>query len=84
MQTSDNTPQNGKLLEDVCYVQLQLDEGKTSSKYKVRGEFARAGIATENKRVYPQRLWEREIDRLTKALEAARQERHRANTDRGR
>lgn len=58
-----------RLLEDVSYVQLQLNEkSDPSGRVRVKGEFARSGIATENKRVYPKKLWEREIDRLSKAL----------------
>jgi len=59
----------GKLLVDAFPVQLQLVEDKSGSKrLLVRGEFARSGAATENKRVYSQPLWEREINRLDKSL----------------
>ncbi len=55
-------------LRDVQWVQMQLVEGSSSGKVMMRGEFARCGVATENKRVYPQRLWEREINRLRRPM----------------
>lgn len=66
-------PTGNLLVERVHNVTLQVieeavAEGKPK-KVKVRGEFGRAGIATENKRVYPAKLWEREIGRLQKAFE---------------
>jgi len=42
---------------------LELIEGKTG-RLRVRGEFGRYDEATENKRLYPKGLWEREIGRL--------------------
>jgi hypothetical protein len=53
-------------------IQLQLVEGgdgEGEKKTRLRGEFARCGEATANKRVYTQKLWEREIHRLAKAME---------------
>ncbi len=49
-----------------------LEESRVddSGKMIVRGEFARAGVATANNRIYPKSLWEREIKRLSKAMEA--------------
>lgn len=59
-----------RLLVDSRPITLQLiEDGSKSGKVVMRGEFARCGIATENKRVYPDRLWEREIRRLGKAME---------------
>ena len=57
-----------RLLKDTQFVSLQLVEGSTSGKVMMRGEFARCGVATENKRVYPHRLWEREINRLSRPM----------------
>lgn len=58
------------LLQETVSVSLQLIEAKDSEgKCLVRGEFARVGIATENKRVYPSKLWEREIKRLEKGMQ---------------
>lgn len=57
-----------RVLTDSRTVSLQLVEGGEGSKVRLRGEFARCGVATENKRVYPHRLWEREIGRLSKAM----------------
>jgi hypothetical protein len=59
------------LLSDVAFVRLSLAEG-TGDRVKVRGEFAKCGIATENRRVYPGPVWEKEIKRLNKALKERR------------
>ena len=59
------------LLSDVGYVRLSLVEG-TGDRVKVRGEFAKCGVATENRRVYPGKVWEKEIKRLDKALQNRR------------
>lgn len=61
-----------RLLVDSRTVQLQLvegGEGEGEKKTRLRGEFARCGVATANQRVYPEKLWEREIRRLGKAME---------------
>ena len=59
------------LLSDVTYVRLSLAES-SGERVKVRGEFAKCGVATENKRVYPKPVWEKEIKRLNKALKERR------------
>lgn len=46
-----------------------INEGAEDGRVIVRGEFARANIPTENKRIYPRSLWEREIKRLKKQME---------------
>lgn len=46
---------------------IEGDEGG-NGKVRVRGEFARADAATQNGRVYPKNLWEREIGRLSADL----------------
>lgn len=61
----DKQPQ---LLVDTAFVNLALEEGSDGKKLKVKGEFAKADIATENGRVYPRALWEREIGRLTHSI----------------
>jgi hypothetical protein len=60
----------GKLLVDtLSFRATTLEESKSSpGKYIARGEFARSDKATENKRLYPASLWEREIQRLSKAM----------------
>jgi len=75
MQTQTQTPAAApapksapRALRDTRWVQLQLDEAATPGKVILRGEFARCGVATENKRVYPHRLWERELNRLGKPM----------------
>lgn len=60
-----NTP---RLLTDVRFVRLSLDEADSGGKIKVKGEFAKCGVATENKRVYPEGIWSKEIGRLGKAM----------------
>ena len=62
---TNSTP---RLLTDVRFVQLSLDEATSDGKIKVKGEFAKCGVATENKRVYPEGIWNKEIGRLGKAL----------------
>lgn len=57
-----------KVLIDSRPMQLQLIEGKTPGRMTVRGEFARCDVATENKRVYPGTLWEKQIKRLKGSL----------------
>lgn len=60
------------LLSDVSIVRLSLAEGGEGGRVKVRGEFAKCGVATENKRVYPDKVWEKELKRLGKALKERR------------
>jgi len=43
---------------------LEILEDKRTGRVRVRGEFGRYDEATENKRLYPLPLWEREIKRL--------------------
>lgn len=73
MEKGTSTPAGNLLVEKVHGVQLQVIEEAVADgkpkKVKVRGEFGRAGVATENKRVYPGSLWEREIKRLGKSFE---------------
>lgn len=57
-----------RLLTDVRFVQLSLDEATSDGKIKVKGEFAKCDVATENKRVYPEGVWNKEIGRLNKAI----------------
>lgn len=54
------------LLRDFRPVSLSVVEGSDGGRVRVRGEFARADLPTENRRVYQRSLWEREIGRLTK------------------
>lgn len=69
-----------KLLVDHVWVKFDVlnesNEGETAAdgtkKIMVRGEFARAGQATENRRIYPGSLWEREVKRLASAMEERR------------
>lgn len=62
------------LLIDVTPIRLlSLEEGAgKTGKMVVRGEFARAGAATENKRIYPEAVWSKEIKRLNEAMKDRR------------
>jgi hypothetical protein len=60
------------MLVDTRLIRLDLVEKNDGGKVCVRGEFARAGEATENKRVYPKKVWEREIGRLDKPMKERR------------
>ena len=51
------------LLMDAFAIRLSLDEG-TEGKVIARGEFGRADLATQNRRVYPKPIYGREIKRL--------------------
>ena len=55
-------------LIDTTFIKLQLVEAGDGKKFKIRGEFAKADVATENGRVYPGHIWEREITRLRHAM----------------
>lgn len=56
-------------LTEVRHIKLQLvEDSEKTGKVYVRGEFGRADLATENKRVYPKKLWEREFSRLEQNL----------------
>lgn len=61
-----------RMLQDMRHVQLQLVEDAEPGKVRVRGEFARCGTPTENKRVYEQKLWESQFRRLSPALQDRR------------
>lgn len=57
------------LVDTLSFKATTLEESKSEpGKYIARGEFARSDRATENKRLYPASLWEREIGRLNKQL----------------
>lgn len=45
-----------------------IESTERKGKMIARGEFARANLATENKRMYPLSLWERETKKLAKKL----------------
>ena len=66
-------PDLSKLLVDTmtfrCKVLEESKDGPRGAKYVARGEFARSDRATENKRLYPHSLWERELGRMGKQLQ---------------
>jgi hypothetical protein len=62
-------PEKELLIDTMTFRATALEESKDGpGKYVARGEFARADRATENKRLYNHRLWERELGRLGKQL----------------
>lgn len=57
------------LVDTLTFRATTLEESKSGpGRFIARGEFARSDRATENKRLYPATLWEREIGRLSKAM----------------
>ena len=65
-------PDLSKLLVDTmsfrCTVLEESKDGPKGAKYVARGEFARSDRCTENRRLYPRSLWERELGRLNRQL----------------
>ena len=57
-----------KILIESTPVTLSLVESASGDKTIARGEFGRCDVPTQNGRVYPQRLMQREIDRLQEDL----------------
>jgi hypothetical protein len=57
-----------KILIESTPVTLSLVEGASGNKTIARGEFGRCGIPTQNGRIYPEKLMQREIDRLQEDL----------------
>lgn len=55
-------------LVDTRPVRLSLIEASQSGNLRVRGEFARSGTATENKRIYPEKVWKKESVRLESTM----------------
>lgn len=59
-----------ELLVDTVNIRLQMQEGADGGKLIARGEFARGDVPTANKRVYPTKLWQREVNRLNESMKA--------------
>jgi hypothetical protein len=57
-----------KILIESTPVTLSLVESASGDKTIARGEFGRCGIPTQNGRIYPEKLMQREIDRLQEDL----------------
>lgn len=68
----DNMAGRKNLLIESSPVVLSLVEGRNDGKVIARGEFGRVGVPTDNGRIYPQKLMEREISRLSKDLKSRR------------
>jgi hypothetical protein len=67
-KTTEARSPGSQLLIDTMPIKLQIVEGDDEKQMKVRGEFGRAGLKTENNRVYPHKLIERELGRLSTSL----------------
>jgi hypothetical protein len=61
-ESGNNMKRN--LLIESSPVKLSLVEGVSGGKVIARGEFGRCGVPTQNGRIYPEKLMQREIDRL--------------------
>lgn len=57
-----------KLLVDSTPMRLQLSESSDGGFWIARGEFGRCDVPTENRRVYPRSLWEREVKKIQAAI----------------
>jgi len=57
-----------ELLVDTVNIRLAMTEADGGGKIIARGEFARGDVPTANKRVYPTKLWKREINRLGESM----------------
>lgn len=68
----DNMAGKKNLLIESMPVTLSLVEGRQDGKIIARGEFGRVGIPTDNGRIYPEKLMEREIERLSGDLKNRR------------
>ena len=62
---SDNKKQAGLLTESI-ETRLEIIESKSNGKVMARGEFGRVDTPTQNGRIYPRHLMEREINKLSK------------------
>lgn len=49
-------------------VDLSLTESSDGKGWVVRGEFGKADVPTANGRIYPRHVWEREIDKISSAM----------------
>ena len=58
------------LIRDVNTFRLSLIEGVEGGKLILRGEVGRAGVPTENGRVYTESVWRKQIAALQKAMKA--------------
>lgn len=61
---------NKRTLVDVAgSIKIQLTESTVGGKHLIaRGEFGRADVPTQNKRVYPRAVWDREIKKIQEAI----------------
>jgi len=62
---------SARTLTDATLIKLTIQESKDGS-FMARGEFGRCDVPTENKRVYPRALWEREINKIQEAIKVGK------------
>lgn len=61
-----------KLLIDLAgSVKMSLEES-SEGKLVMKGEFGRADVPTENKRIYPRKVWDREIKRIQEDIKSGK------------
>jgi len=61
-----------QLLQDTAFLRFSIEESAEGGKLVARGEFARADVPTANKRIYPAKLWKRELNKLSEAINKRR------------
>ena len=70
------TPVGSRLLEGFLQAAdlelVEAKDGKGKDRIIVRGEFARSDVPTQNKRIYPQKVWEGNLSRLSTAISERR------------
>jgi hypothetical protein len=60
-----------KLIIDAVPIALSLEEND-NGKYVAKGEFGRCDLATQNGRVYPRKVYEREVKKLQETIKRRR------------
>lgn len=61
------------LVDFASAISLTLQESSDGGKFLfARGEFGRADVPTQNRRTYPRKVWQREIQRIQEAIKAGK------------
>lgn len=62
------------LIDPASSIRIQLQESSSgNTKFlTARGEFGRADVPTQNRRTYPRKVWQREIQRIQEAIRAGK------------
>jgi hypothetical protein len=59
------------LIDRTGFVKMTLQES-SEGRVKMRGEFGKADVPTENRRIYPKHVWKKEIDRIQESIKAGK------------